>query len=100
MSQEQLYAWMVGIVERFKHLGYWQVMGLALFSMGVVLAESCQLTRVAERLSSVGSADSLERRLQRWLANPRIDIGVCSQSWVKWVWAAYSGREHVLLVDE
>jgi hypothetical protein len=100
MSQEQLYGWMVRIVEKFEGLGYWQVVSLGLLSMGVVVAESCQLTRIAERLGAWGKADSLERRFQRFLANPRLDMQVCSARWVAWVWSAFSSVEHVFLVDE
>lgn len=100
MSQGQLYAGLISIVQNLKGLGYWQAVGMALFSMGVVLAESCQLTRVAEQLAAWGSADSLERRFQRWIANPRLDMQVCSESWVKWVWSRFSSQEHIFLVDE
>lgn len=55
---------------------------------------------MAERLCEWGKADSVERRLQRWLSNPRLDMTVCMQQWVKWVWGSLEGVEPILLVDE
>ena len=55
MSQGQLYAWMKCIVQRMNGVGDWQVVGLALLSMSLGLAESCQSTRVAERLGAGGA---------------------------------------------
>lgn len=100
MNPKQLYQWMGQIAERMTNLGKWQVLGLALFSVGVVLAEHCQLTRVAEHLGAWGKADSIERRLQRWISNPKIDIRVCCAGWIGGVWARYEDGLHVVLVDE
>ena len=73
MSQEELYQWQAQIGHEFKELGHWQALGLALYSFGVVLARQCAPSRVAEKRVGVGKADSIQRRLERWLNNKRID---------------------------
>jgi hypothetical protein len=82
------------------HLGAWQAQGLALFSLGVVWAESSALTKVAEKLVPFGKADSLERRLQRWVSNPRLDMTLCFTAWIRWVVGAFDHPQLTLLVDE
>ncbi len=100
MSPEIVYQWMQEIARRMPGLGKWQVKGLALFSLGIIWAEQCALTKVSEKLAGFGSADSLERRWQRWISNPRIDMTLCLQWWVRWIVAAFDHTRLVLLVDE
>lgn len=100
MSQATLYQWMVEIAHWLPELGKWQIKGLALFSLGVIGAEHSALTKVAEKLGAVGKADSLERRFQRWLSNPRIDMEACWRGWIRWMVSAYEGQRLILLVDE
>lgn len=100
MSQQQVYQWMAAIARQMPELGKWQVKGLALFSLGVIWAEHSALTKVAEKLGQFGTADSLERRFQRWISNPRIDLTVCLTGWVHWVVKAFDQDRVVLLVDE
>jgi hypothetical protein len=101
MNREQLYQWMETLQLRLR-LGKWQALTLAGFSLGVMLSEKCQVTRVAETLSVWGKADTVERRLQRWLANPRIESAACQARWMKWVLetAVRPGERVYLLVDE
>jgi hypothetical protein len=75
-------------------------MGLALFSYGVVLARHCAPSRVAEKLALVGKADTVQRRLERFLHNRRIDWQACCQAWARWVLSHYAGAKLILLVDE
>jgi hypothetical protein len=100
MSQKTLYQWMQQITQQMPSLGKWQAKGLALFSLGVIWSERSTLTKVAERLGMFGQADSLERRLQRWISNPRIDITVCLTWWVRWIVSACRDERLILLVDE
>jgi hypothetical protein len=81
-------------------LNYWQVMGLALFSLGVVLARSCQLMVVAEELAFAGKADSVQRRLKRLIANAHIEMELIFPYWIEWVLTSVVGRELDFLVDE
>lgn len=100
MSQELLYQWMTSVEMMFPNLLKWQAVGLAFFSYGVVMARHCQLNRVAEEMGAWGRADSVKRRLQRWLSNGRIDVSRCCSWWVKWVWERSELPRAVLLVDE
>jgi hypothetical protein len=101
MNQEQLYQWMETLQVRLQ-LGKWQALSLAGFSLGVMLSEKCQVARVAETLSEWGKADTVERRLQRWLDNERIVIATCQERWIKWVLqtGVKPGERVYLLVDE
>lgn len=100
MSHQQVYQWMTEIARQMPSLGKWQAKGLALFSLGVIWSERSTLTKVAEKLGHFGSADSLERRFQRWVSNPRINITVCLTWWVRWVVKTFDHDKLVLLVDE
>jgi hypothetical protein len=91
MDQGQFYQWMDRLLRQFGCLGKWQALGLA---------EQCQLTKVAEHLGMWGKADSVERRLQRWLSNERIEMKECAAAWIRWVWQEYAGDKAVVLVDE
>jgi hypothetical protein len=100
MSQQQVYQWRAEIARHMPHLGSWQVRGLALLSLGVIWAERSTLTKIAEKLASLGKPDSLERRFQRWISNYRIAIDECQRAWVRWVIGAFDDTHLVLLVDE
>jgi hypothetical protein len=99
MSLRQLYQWRDEIARELK-VGAWLGLGLAMFSMGVVLAERSTLSKVAERLWLLGKPESVERRLQRVLSNQRLNMEGVSVAWVKWVLKNFVGDELVFLVDE
>lgn len=100
MNPTLLYQWMDTIQMQFTNLKKWQAVGLALYSYGIVLAENCQGSKVAESLAFMGRIPSLERRLRRWLNNGRIDIDLCCQVWSFWVWGCLDAPRAILLVDE
>jgi hypothetical protein len=100
MSLSELYHWQAVVRQAFGFLGCWQVLGLALYSYGVVLARQCAPSRVAEKLPLVGKADTVQRRLERFLHNHQIDWSRCCQAWSGWVLRHYSGKRLILLVDE
>lgn len=100
MSLTELYHWQGAVRAAFGFLGCWQALGLALYSYGVVLARQCAPSKVAEKLPLVGKADSVQRRLERWLDNDRIDWQRCCAGWARWVLSHYSGQQVILLVDE
>jgi hypothetical protein len=100
MSQAELYQWVKQISEIFRGLGYWQMLGLALYSYGVVLARQCTPNKVAEKLGMMGKVKSMERRLERWLANERLNWGACCREWSRFVLRGYVGEWLILLVDE
>jgi hypothetical protein len=100
MSKQKVYQWFVEIRERLP-LGKWQALDLAMISLGVVLGECSAVSRIAEQLGMMGKADSVERRSQRWLANPRIVIAECCQAFAKWIMESVvaQGEPIILLVD-
>jgi hypothetical protein len=100
MNQEQFYQWRDEIQERLG-MSTPQSMGLALFSLGVVYAERSTKSKVAERLGAVwGKMPSIERRLQRLVSNPGLNIERACTAWTKWVVSQFDSEEIVLLVDE
>jgi hypothetical protein len=56
--------------------------------------------RVAQTVSGQAEASSLERRLQRWIANPRLVISELWQAWLGWVIELWGKAPLLLLVDE
>src|SRR5512139_3139733 len=99
MSQGIVYGLYEQIV-KYLPLKKWQGLNLAALSAGVVEARSCWLSVVAERLGVLGKADSVERRLQRFVGNQRVDIEACCTAWVGWVLAHWTESRMILLVDE
>jgi hypothetical protein len=100
MSQGELYHWLNYMRQCFRHLKFWQATVIGLYSYGIVQARHCAPSRVAEKLGLVGKADSLQRRLERYLANDRICWQSCSRAWARWVLIRYHGERLILLVDE
>lgn len=102
MSQRRtLYQWRQTVGRHLPHLSTPQVKVLSGFSFGVAAARCCTLTAVAEAVPALGKPDTVERRLQRFLANPRLDWAQGCQALAAWVLSHLAGRGPVvLLVDE
>jgi len=100
MSLEELYQWIGQVRQIFGELGYWQMLGLALYSYGVVVSRASAASRVAEHLGEVGKASTVQKRLERWLGNRRINWQECCQMWSGFVVRHYVGERLILLVDE
>lgn len=100
MSLAELYQWHRQVRQIFTGLGYWQAMGMALYSIGMVLVRHNSASRVAEGLGWVGKPESVRRRLERFVANERIHWQGNCQQWSKWVVAQVGQVHPVLLVDE
>jgi hypothetical protein len=74
---------------------------LASFSLGLAQAKQCTLHRVAQSLASLGKPATVERQLQRFLGNPRLEFPQCAAAWANWVLSSLAAPERVLLlVDE
>jgi hypothetical protein len=73
-------AWQRQVQEFFTRLHGHQSKTLAWFVLGAIRAKSIVLPQVAEALlaESEAKASSIERRLERFLSNPRIDV---EQTW-------------------
>lgn len=97
-----LYAQFIRLVQMFTGLGAHQKRGLALWCCGVILAESCQVSGVADALVSIhrATAAALSKRLTRFLSNPRISDEGLSCVWVQWIARTFTSRHWVILVDE
>lgn len=100
MNTPLLYQWEAQLNQHFPQLGRWQVWTLALFSYGVICAKSCCLIFVGQRLTGCAEASSMERRLQRWLANERLQMSGLIRSWVEWVAELWGNAPLLILVDE
>jgi hypothetical protein len=100
MNEAQLYQWM-GQIQTNLGFGKWQSLTLAGFSLGVMETRRCTLSIVSEGLGLLGKADSVERRLQRWLANKQLQREVVQARWREWLWQKVELNQMLtILVDE
>jgi len=81
-------------------LNSWQGANVALFSMGVIEAESCQQGAVARKVSCGEKVASAERRWRRLLENTHFPLEAVFGEWVRWVVSALGAKQLTLLVDE
>jgi hypothetical protein len=100
MNLPLLYQWSEMIDKRFPNLGRWQKRTLALFSYGILLAQTCTLSKVSQHLSGKAETSSVERRLQRWLANEHLVIKPLMGMWIEWVLDLWGKAPLVVMVDE
>ena len=102
MSQQgAVYQWTAAVADRMGCLSKPQAKVVAAFSWGVARARRCTLRMVAEALPGWGKPDTVERRLQRLLANPRLDWRASATALATWVLRRWPARSViVLLVDE
>jgi hypothetical protein len=78
----------------------WQQANMALFSYGVIQAESCQQGEIARQVSCGERVESATRRFRRWLDNEALDLNGFFRAWSQWVVAAVGNSAVTLLVDE
>jgi len=71
-----------------------------MYSLGVVVAEKCIPSKVSEKCGLIGKPETVQRRLERWLDNERLNWSVCCREWARWVLSRYVGQDIILLVDE
>lgn len=100
MIKQRLYQWFSEVEGRLPELSKPQAYVLALFSLGVAKTRQNAVSKVSEGLWDVGKADSVERRLQRFLGNPRLEAKACCQMWTRWVLRAWVSDRLDMLVDE
>ena len=80
MSQQRaVYQWMDTVARQIPQVCRSQAKVWAAFSWGVAVARRCSQRGVAEALPTLGKPDTVERRLQRFVANPRLDWRVGAQ---------------------
>lgn len=78
----------------------WQQANVALFSYGVILAESCQQGQIARQVSCAEQVESTTRRFRRFLDNQALDLKAFFGEWSRWVVQALGEDRITLLVDE
>lgn len=100
MNYKLLYQWGEELASRIPSLNAWQIENVALFSLGVIRAESCQQEEVARQVSCGEQVSSTSRRWRRFLANERFPLQRFFGEWVRWVVGCCDSETLYLLVDE
>lgn len=100
MNYELLYQLEQLLSAHLPCLNSWQQANVALFSYGVIRAESCQQGAIARAVSCAEHVESNTRRFRRWLANPAVDLAAFFEAWSRWVVSSVGGEQITLLVDE
>lgn len=100
MNEKLLYQWSDEIASQLPSLNSWQIENVALFSYGVIQAESCQQGGVSRRVSSGEKVESTSRRWRRFLNNAHFPLEAFFKDWSGWVSQGVRTRQITLLVDE
>ena len=100
MNYQLLYQWEQLLAEHLPCLNSWQQANVALFSYGIVRAESCQQATVARQVSCGEAVASTARRWRRFLDNEAFPLQAFFEEWSRWVVAALGAPAVTLLVDE
>lgn len=100
MNLHLLYQWEEEIASHLTSLNQWQVVNLALFSYGVILAESSQLLKIARKVLCGEQEASAEKRLRRLISNSSLKLAETQRDWGRWVLGGLESQTVYLLVDE
>jgi hypothetical protein len=100
MNYALLYQWENLLAGHLPCLNGWQRANVALFSYGVMRAESCQQAAVARQVSCGEAVESTVRRWRRFLDNSSFPLEEFFSDWGRWVVEALGGSQVTLLVDE
>ena len=100
MNLDLLYQWTNELAMQLPGLNSWQAANLALFSYGVIEAESSQQMKIARKVGCGEQTASAEKRLRRFIANEGLGLSRFFVEWTAWVLRCLEGRQVVLLVDE
>lgn len=95
--------WTRQVKELFPKLHGHQQKTLAFAVLSMILAGNAVLQRMAEEVSlqeiSEAKMPSIERRLQRFIANKRIDVSTCWNPFLEQVLPFWQNKEVVLVLD-
>lgn len=109
-----LYQWNGVIAKRFSHLSKPMAAGLALWSLGMIVARSCSLTAVAwalapilgqkfytlrERLRDLYREAPAKAGAKRGGKRRDLDLGTCWAPWLRWVVDDWQGQQLALALD-
>ena len=100
MNLQVFYQWFEELSKHLSSMSRWQLKNLALFSLGVVLAENSQQMTIARKIAHHQRVSSVERRLRRFLSNQKWDIEQFMVEWTRWVLTCLNAKRIHLLVDE
>jgi hypothetical protein len=100
MNYELLYQWEELLAAHLPALNGWQRANVALFSYGIMEAESCQQGAVARQVSCAEQVESTARRWRRLLANKALPLEAVCEQWTRWVLENLGMKRITLLVDE
>jgi hypothetical protein len=100
MNYQLLYQWETRLSAHLPSLNRWQQANIALFSYGVIRAESCQQGAIARQVSCGEQVESTARRFRRWLDNRAINLNAFFCEWSRWVVTAIGSERVTLVVDE
>ncbi len=100
MNYPVLYQWQTEIATRLSSLNSWQAENVALFSLGVIRAESSQQDQIARQVVCGEQVESASRRLRRFGANQALNLPAFFSEWTRWVLGALETETVYLLVDE
>lgn len=100
MNYRVLYQRSGKIASHLSSLNTWQVENVAVFSQGVIEAESCQQQQIARRVACGERVESAARRLRRFLDNTTFPQMAFFEEWTRWVTSALPAGDVYLLVDE
>ncbi len=106
----QLYQWRTQIANHFPPLRQPVIMGLALWSLGMIIVRSCSLTAIADWWSSQGgqSFDTVRERLRDTYREAaakagahrrQLDLNTCWAPWLNWVLEGWSETRVAVALD-
>jgi hypothetical protein len=100
MNFPLLYQWKEELAKALPGLNSWQVENVALFSYGIIRAESCQQAQLARQITCGERVESAARRWRRFLSNLAFPLAIFFAEWTRWVVQALGSEQVTLLVDE
>ena len=100
MNLKLLYQWSEELTTYLPSLNSWQIANLALFSLGIIRAESCHQDEICRQISCGEKVSSTARRWRRFLSNVKFPLQAFFREWSKWVLSRMESEPLYLLVDE
>jgi hypothetical protein len=109
-SQASVDQWRKTIMQYLPHLSKPQAMGLALWSLGMVLARSCALTAVSPMLATVWARKegTMRQRLREWYYEPSakrgpkrqaLQVETCCAPLLGWIVSWWQGTQLAVALD-
>ena len=106
----ELYQWRIEIAKHFPHLSQPMVMGLALWSLGMIVVRSCSLSAIADGWSCrLGQPFPTVRERLRdtdrevgakaGAHRTELELSSCWAPWLDWVLEGWSGTQLAIALD-